>query len=524
MDPSVRIKLRSMLDDGVLLPTDLDERNAEDLKAFDAAVALEILEHYSAVDFSAVRNRRAYLAGCIRRKAHLAQQPAMHPDVERRVAQLKAAGKIREGDLDKRCMEVLGSMHPARALECLDKYAAKDLTDVRKPAALFMSIAKQIDAGALGPPMPHHLRPGAGPPEPPPYWERPRGGDCDGYGPPAVIAAAPPGAALLAPGAVLPPGVQVAYAGAAPQQYVLAPGGLLTAAPVGATIIGAASGGYGAPPPLPPPTGGVPADWAAGRRQYGADQAQAGVRVGEFHGLSPFAIYVHPSPSLKLQQLWDSGNELVSMLDDKVWQVLAELRAPEALEVIDEAAAAVANPHSGIRNVNAYFMSVVKKFVPSMAVRGDPGGLVPPPGGGYGAPPPPRAYDPPPRYDDYREPPRGPPPPPYGGGGGGYGGGYGDRGGGYGGGYGDRGYGPPPGGPPPRAAAAALVRDHAPLLREEHFDEGVCENLKRLPHADAVAVLGELATNSMAGVRNLPAYIMGIVRRYQRGERERVPY
>lgn len=36
-----------------------------------------------------------------------------------------------------------------------------------------------------------------------------------------------------------------------------------------------------------------------------------GVRVAEFHGLSPFALYVHPSPALKLQQLWDDGNELV---------------------------------------------------------------------------------------------------------------------------------------------------------------------------------------------------------------------
>jgi hypothetical protein len=40
--------------------------------------------------------------------------------------------------------------------------------------------------------------------------------------------------------------------------------------------------------------------------------------VGEFHELSPFAAYVHEAPAIKLQQLWDDGNELVGMLDDKV--------------------------------------------------------------------------------------------------------------------------------------------------------------------------------------------------------------
>jgi hypothetical protein len=44
------------------------------------------------------------------------------------------------------------------------------------------------------------------------------------------------------------------------------------------------------------------------------------------------------------------------MLDDKVWQVLAELPAPEALAIIDDAGQALLNPHAQIRNINAYFM------------------------------------------------------------------------------------------------------------------------------------------------------------------------
>jgi hypothetical protein len=82
-----------------------------------------------------------------------------------------------------------------------------------------------------------------------------------------------------------------------------APGAALHAVPPGAVL---------APAPLAPP--GVPPDWAAGRRSYGAEQAQMGVRVSEFHELSPFAPFVHPSSALKLQALWDGGNELVRVV------------------------------------------------------------------------------------------------------------------------------------------------------------------------------------------------------------------
>lgn len=44
------------------------------------------------------------------------------------------------------------------------------------------------------------------------------------------------------------------------------------------------------------------------------------------------------------------------MLDDKVWQVLAETPAPEALAAIQEAADALDNPDSTIRNINAFFI------------------------------------------------------------------------------------------------------------------------------------------------------------------------
>eukprot|EP00879_Flechtneria_rotunda_P024758 GHRR01026265.1.p1 GENE.GHRR01026265.1~~GHRR01026265.1.p1 ORF type:complete len:565 (+),score=204.87 GHRR01026265.1:162-1856(+) len=539
-------------------------------------------------------------AGALKRKAHLAAKPSLPPEVQNKYNALLQAGTIRSNDLDKRCLDVLASLHPAKALAVLDRYASKDFSDVRNPAALFMATVKQVDsqAGAgdwadgsrggsrggygdrgggrggygdrsaaphRGPPYgdPHHPPPQHRPPPPagPGFITAGQAGPASGglaalagvlAGAGGVLAAqsGPGGAAAggitLPPGVQLPPGVITLPAGVQPgsvissaglqQQYLLSANGVLQ--PLSGTILGAApaaAGGGLAVQPIPavqaiqpsaavqvaPP--GVPPEWAAGRKQYGAEQAQLGVRVAEFHGLSPFAVFVHPSPALKLQQLWDEGNELVSMLDDKVWQVLAETPAPEALAIIEEAGNALNNPHAQIRNINAYFMSVVRKVTPASGRRDfhPSGGYDGRDGGrdhsrGYRSD---RDYDHRERHGgrdhDYR--------------------GDRDRGGDYrgGGNYGRDDHRGSGGGPPQRnfsrqpaihllppdqlAKAKELCIEHAPLLREDHFDEGVIDSLKRLAPGDAMRVLQELGQNSMAGVRNLPAYIMGICMRYNSG-------
>jgi hypothetical protein len=65
---------------------------------------------------------------------------------------------------------------------------------------------------------------------------------------------------------------------------------------------------------------------------------------------------LRPTDPLLLLLLLLHNHLQVSMLDDKVWQVLAELPAPEALAIIDDAGQALLNPHAQIRNINAYFM------------------------------------------------------------------------------------------------------------------------------------------------------------------------
>lgn len=71
--------------------------------------------------------------------------------------------------------------------------------------------------------------------------------------------------------------------------------------------------------------------------------------------LSPYAVCIHHQHDRHdrhawLQELWDNGNRLVSLLDDPSWQALAELEAASALAVVDEVAEAMV--HEDIRDVN----------------------------------------------------------------------------------------------------------------------------------------------------------------------------
>lgn len=117
----------------------------------------------------------------------------------------------------------------------------------------------------------------------------------------------------------------------------------------------------GMPGAMPGMMGGM------GGRDHSMEQMALGVRVDEFHNLSMHAPMVHAAPALKLQQLWDEGCRLVSLLDDRAWEGLASLGAPESLVVIEEVSDMMIRNPDGIRNLNAFFMvrAIAMLHVPS---------------------------------------------------------------------------------------------------------------------------------------------------------------
>ncbi|KAL6761022.1 hypothetical protein V8C86DRAFT_993085 [Haematococcus lacustris] len=417
----------------------LDELELSD---FEPTKGLKVLEQFAASDLSVVRNKCAFLGGVMTR---LRRQdgPRQHPDVQHRLDTMFREKKIRPDDLDARCYEALNHLPHTTANVVLDRFAAKDLSEVRRMAAFFMAHLRAVDAelGSHG---------GSSLDSPPGY---PDGG----------------------------------------------------------------RSGFG-PTPTPMHNSLTPAQ--SGRVHRGADQLLAGVRVNEFHNLSSAAQYVPAPVALKLQTLWDSGVKLVSMLDDRTWEDLADLPAPEGLAVIDEVAAAMEKPQ-GLRNVNAFFASQARPFLDKIrgfTRTGLPGAVAPRTGS--------REYD------------------SGGTGAGGYRGGSSTRGG-----YGRDaagGAGPSQGfdpgrrdarsrgasNPPPVGATRGISAIHtlpeslqskvramldAPhtLLNAGHFDDGVCALLNRLPEHSALDVVEEIKGNDLANVRNIPAYLMGICKRHR---------
>lgn len=64
---------------------------------------------------------------------------------------------------------------------------------------------------------------------------------------------------------------------------------------------------------------------------------------------------------------------------------------------------------------------------------------------------------------------------------------------------------------------ADLISSSGGALSYGHFDRGLSESLLRLPPAAQLGVLDEVGRNDLGTVRNPPAYIMGICKRYLTG-------
>lgn len=77
-------------------------------------------------------------------------------------------------------------------------------------------------------------------------------------------------------------------------------------------------------------------------------------------GLCPLSLFL-PLFSASLQHLWDSGNRLVSLLDDSAWKMLAELDGSDALAVVEDTSTAMAQ--EAIEDVNGLIVVRIRSQV-----------------------------------------------------------------------------------------------------------------------------------------------------------------
>ncbi|PNH05185.1 hypothetical protein TSOC_008623 [Tetrabaena socialis] len=452
-DPALRDRIERLLQAGLVKADDLDDKAMALLREHTPHSAIDIVDQFErAVQGGNVHNKSAYLAGVATRHKRFGHGPKLPKDVQQRLEQLYRSGKMKDTIFDSKVLEAIADMDAGLAIRVIDNFETKDLEDARNVNALFMATIKitkeqMTRDRPYGMPPPHGYRESLPPPHhhgmPPP----PHGMPPPSYGMPPPPYSPPP------------------YAAPPP---------------------------YGAHAPYAPPMHAPPMAAGGGRRPMGAEQAAVGVRVDELHNLSPHAPFVPAPVALVLQRAWDSGNRLVSMLDEGSWKALTEMEPAHGQQVVNEVVEAMNNQQ--IRNCNAFLISVGKKFLTSGAP--SPGGGGGYPGGGYP-----------------------------GGGGGSYGGG-----GGYPGGPGG-GYGGAPGGGGGQKGVPALnkltgvlgqraqdlLQQQSHVLRDTHFDEVVVSQLQKLPENESLEVLAELGRHELVGVKNIPAYIMGIINRYKRG-------
>jgi hypothetical protein len=72
-----------------------------------------------------------------------------------------------------------------------------------------------------------------------------------------------------------------------------------------------------------------------------------------------------------------------------------------------------------------------------------------------------------------------------------------------------------------RQKVDALISSHSRFLNRGHFDAGVVNALKQVGDSQGLLVLDEIGGNDLGNVRNPAGYMMGIIARHLRGERQR---
>lgn len=414
---------------------ELDERAMSQLASFDSKTGVEILDQFEkGLDADKIRNKSAYMSGVMTRFKRYGGGSRLPHDVQHRLDALVSSGMIKAGDIDTRCIEALSLLPLTLAIKAVERFGTRKLSDVRNVSAFFMSTLRTVEKEGPDQSYPSMVQ--------------------HAYAPSPL--AAPPAFPSLGPG-------DMAFSqlgGMGPPQGYL-PQSQLTSGVV-MPVLTPMTPSPTAFHPIPPPL--------QGKKFYGLEQQRMGVRVEEFRSLSIYASYVRPAAALKLQELWDEGIRLAGVFDERAWEILAELGAPEALAVIEDVAQQMQQPNR-LRSVNAYFTSVARKYLD----KGKPTTTFSRPSGASSS-----------SASSHKSNP-----------------GYGQLNGAL------------------KHKVDDLIKEHGKYLSRSHFDEGVVDALTKLKEHEALEVLDELAENQLSNVRNIPAYIMGICKRFHQGKSKR---
>lgn len=151
--------LRELVSSGKVSKGELDDGAVMQLRQVPSHIAMACLKHLQTADLSSVRSKSAYLVGIIRRlntdtmnvakggtdgKVDIDSTiSAMPAGVRRKLDQIFSAGAVAKKDIEPRVLRELKEFGEHGACTILERYASKNLQNVRNKTAFLIGVIKR---------------------------------------------------------------------------------------------------------------------------------------------------------------------------------------------------------------------------------------------------------------------------------------------------------------------------------------------------------------------------------------------
>ncbi len=115
-----------------------------ELSEFESDKAIKAINQLESADLSTIRNKGGFLIGIMTRLRRQAAGPRLPEEIQKRLDVFYRSGKLKATDLDAKIFDMLGGMPSSAACAALDKFATRDLRDIRNVSAFMISIIREV--------------------------------------------------------------------------------------------------------------------------------------------------------------------------------------------------------------------------------------------------------------------------------------------------------------------------------------------------------------------------------------------
>jgi hypothetical protein len=146
----VREELEAVFTGGKLSKAEFDDRCVVAMFDLDEENQVLAIKKYRDSDQGTIQRHEGFFHSMIRRlhninqRGNSGQPPA---EVQDRIAEAVRDGKLKEGDLDARCLEALAEFDKRDGLDILEQLLTSDLRQVRNMGGFFFGIVKRFKRG-----------------------------------------------------------------------------------------------------------------------------------------------------------------------------------------------------------------------------------------------------------------------------------------------------------------------------------------------------------------------------------------